>query len=301
MDGKTVKIVDVLNPQGMFIDSKRACEWSMKALPALSGRLLPEFDRRRNIRDMFTRKPTLSKSVSSQPIDETNAQTSAGKETTSLISTGPKNESLTNGTTFASPTKPMNSINQSPPTIRPKRSATEEDVRKTTKRMKPEGKATAPANAGTKGQQSLKGFFKPKTPTLSQAATSDVSSFISVNSEKDDVEQSSAGNVPTGAFSPPTQQSQATTTSEEREVARSFEVPPQATPEDQSPAKSINGSPSAKSASPLVDPIVSKESWMKLFTKPVPPRCEGHDEPCVVYKTKKSGMNCGREFWLCPR
>lgn len=51
----------------------------------------------------------------------------------------------------------------------------------------------------------------------------------------------------------------------------------------------------------FVDPIVSKESWSKLFTKPSAPRCEGHDEPCKMMKTKKTGFNCGRDFWMCTR
>lgn len=49
------------------------------------------------------------------------------------------------------------------------------------------------------------------------------------------------------------------------------------------------------------DPVESKESWSKLFTKPAAPRCEGHDEPCISLLTKKSGINCGRSFWICPR
>ena len=296
-----VNTVDVLNPKGTFVNGKRVREWTMKALPALSGRLLPEFDRRRNIKDMFTRKPSFSKSADSQPEGETITQISAGREPTGSKSPVLKKEIVANGTVQDLPTKQIKPTLQSPPVIRSKRSATEEDVRKSTKRAKPEGKGTATAIASTKGQQSLKGFFKPKMPVSSQAEEPGVNPFASPKSEKHETEQPITANVPADAFSPPTQQSQATTTSEEQETAISLEVPSQATPDNQSPTKSLTENPLAKSASPLVDPIVSKESWMKLFTKPAPPRCEGHDEPCVVYKTKKSGMNCGREFWLCPR
>ena len=49
------------------------------------------------------------------------------------------------------------------------------------------------------------------------------------------------------------------------------------------------------------DPIVTKESWSKLFKKKRPPNCEGHGDPCISYTTKKPGINRGRSFWLCPR
>lgn len=49
------------------------------------------------------------------------------------------------------------------------------------------------------------------------------------------------------------------------------------------------------------DPVESKESWSKLFAKPVAPRCEGHDEPCINLLTKKPGINLGRSFWMCSR
>ncbi|OQD77140.1 hypothetical protein PENDEC_c003G04550 [Penicillium decumbens] len=51
----------------------------------------------------------------------------------------------------------------------------------------------------------------------------------------------------------------------------------------------------------VVDPIVSKEDWTKLFTKKAVPRCESHQEPCISLTTKKPGMNRGRAFWICPR
>lgn len=51
----------------------------------------------------------------------------------------------------------------------------------------------------------------------------------------------------------------------------------------------------------VYDPIVSKESWSTLFSKPKVPRCESHNEPCTRMQTKKSGFNCGREFYMCAR
>ncbi|KAL9033564.1 MAG: hypothetical protein Q9214_007454, partial [Letrouitia sp. 1 TL-2023] len=54
-------------------------------------------------------------------------------------------------------------------------------------------------------------------------------------------------------------------------------------------------------ATAAVDPVQSKASWSKIFTKPAAPRCQGHDEPCVRMLTKKHGINRGRSFWMCSR
>ncbi|KAJ5768024.1 hypothetical protein N7533_000607 [Penicillium manginii] len=51
----------------------------------------------------------------------------------------------------------------------------------------------------------------------------------------------------------------------------------------------------------VIDPIVSKQDWGKLFTKKPVPKCDGHQEPCISLTTKKPGMNQGRAFWICPR
>lgn len=59
-------------------------------------------------------------------------------------------------------------------------------------------------------------------------------------------------------------------------------------------------SPQGKSSS-FIDPIESKEGWMKLFTKRPAPLCEDHNEPCISLETKKKGFNCGRSFWICSR
>lgn len=50
----------------------------------------------------------------------------------------------------------------------------------------------------------------------------------------------------------------------------------------------------------IIDPIISKEKWDTLFSKPAPPRCE-HGEPCTKLQTKIKGLNSGRHFWICAR
>ncbi|KIX92020.1 uncharacterized protein Z520_12291 [Fonsecaea multimorphosa CBS 102226] len=58
-----------------------------------------------------------------------------------------------------------------------------------------------------------------------------------------------------------------------------------------------------KAAPSLEDEAASfsaRQSWGKLFSKPVAPKCE-HGEPCKTMLTKKPGANCGRSFWMCAR
>lgn len=45
----------------------------------------------------------------------------------------------------------------------------------------------------------------------------------------------------------------------------------------------------------------STVKWNSLFTRPVKPRCTGHNEDCVELITKKPGANQGRRFWICAR
>jgi AP endonuclease-2 len=52
---------------------------------------------------------------------------------------------------------------------------------------------------------------------------------------------------------------------------------------------------------PLASQEASKEGWTRLFSQKPPPRCEGHAEPCIILTTKKPGVNCGRQFWMCSR
>lgn len=50
---------------GLFKDGVRQREWSAKDLLPMSAKLISEFDRRRSIRDMFAKKPSLPKAKSS--------------------------------------------------------------------------------------------------------------------------------------------------------------------------------------------------------------------------------------------
>lgn len=59
VDGVEKHILDIVNPLGIFEGGVRKQSWSTKCLLPMSGKLIPEFDKRQSIRDMFTRKPSL--------------------------------------------------------------------------------------------------------------------------------------------------------------------------------------------------------------------------------------------------
>ncbi|KOS22326.1 DNA-(apurinic or apyrimidinic site) lyase 2 [Escovopsis weberi] len=55
-DREQVPLSDLVNPAGMFQGGMRVRDWSPKDVLALSAKLIPEFDRRQSIRDMFSRR-----------------------------------------------------------------------------------------------------------------------------------------------------------------------------------------------------------------------------------------------------
>ncbi|KAJ5124715.1 Endonuclease/exonuclease/phosphatase [Penicillium bovifimosum] len=248
--GGEVNIRDIVNPPGMFKcgerQQDRSAEW---ALPA-SGRLLPEFDvdKRRSIKDMFTRKsmsaPSQSESVK-PAISE--ASTPTAEATASMVMTTPFGSNDSPKQASAS-TSERDQLTQS--------SSRKRSRPLTTMSAKRSKSAILPSPGDSaSGQKTLTGFFKPKT----------------LNSSQVDEKAQDASS-----------QSQSTP----RENTGTTELPTEEVPLDNDT---------------VVDPIVSKEDWSKLFTKKSAPLCEGHQEPCISLTTKKPGMNCGRLFWICPR
>ncbi|QKX63920.1 uncharacterized protein TRUGW13939_11092 [Talaromyces rugulosus] len=243
MDDGEVDIHDIVNPPGMFVEGERQREYSTKDLLPLSGRLIPEFDRRRSIKDMFFGKPATS-STGNRSIRTSDTEASAATDATVDDATATDKNvatslpAITEGTTSTLPNS--NS----------KRPRTEATVPPSAKRSK---SASKPETG--KGQQSLMGFFRPKKTEESNSDTPDNSTL-----------QTNSNNSPTKPSPSP------------------------------SPAKA----PAPKEET-IIDPIVSKESWSKLFTKKAAPKCEDHEEPCMMMTTKKAGVNCGRSFWMCSR
>jgi len=301
-----------MNPAGMFKDGKRLREYSMKDLLPLSGKLIPEFDRRRNIRDMFSRKPSLPTAQSTQSSilpqsgDQLLTDMSEVLSTVSPEAADPQvaisvtpvtalpSQSSPNPASPVPPASPANSINK-------KRSLGDQSTNRPLKRSKSVSTAANGTSAG-KGQRSLKGFFKPK---ISTASTIDGTG--------------NGGGAHASLGSSEDHTLQAASTSPETKQTKNNTVPLSPTP-NKSPLPSNNGitkqepqppslvpSPTTTRTTSIADqefvhdPVISKESWSKLFTKPAAPRCEGHHEPCISMLTKKSGFNCGRSFWMCAR
>ncbi|KAI0547591.1 DNA lyase [Xylaria curta] len=255
IDGKEVAIRDIMNPSGVFKDGKRLREWSTKDLLPLSAKLIPEFDRRQNIKDMFFKKPgtlktipTLSQDTSTKKAEEPVQPIASGSKDT-VDSTPPSSI-----TSISSPAKPSSSSLKRTPSG-------------TTSSNIPQKKAKAGPSRepSLKGQSSLMGFFKPKT-TENQTKKSE---------EK---------------LVPPTNGFDGTV---EAESSSSSETP-----------KTDIDNPKADltyaDSEIVFDPIQAKESWSKLLGKRIVPKCE-HGEDCISLVTKKSGMNRGRSFFICPR
>jgi AP endonuclease 2 len=268
MGGKEMSILDVVNPPGMFRDGVRAQQWTAKNLLPMSGKLITEFDRRRNIRDMFSRKPSLLTSqTSSELLSNGNAvDESITANTSTFMSTMDPSEQT-------QPMLPASAL--SPATSSPKSNGSSKRNQKeilmpVAKRVKSASQTSNTGEPG-RGQKSLKGFFAPKTTSK---PTSQSDGLDGAGDTQDSVSTTETGDVPDpiAAINPPENASPAP-----------------------SPARSQNSNDDN-----FIDPIVAKESWGKLFVKPAAPKCE-HDEPCKTMLTKKSGINCGRSFWMCAR
>ena len=282
-----------MNPPGMFLNGKRLREYSVTNDPLpLSGKLIPEFFGRRNIRDMFARKPSVQQSQSTDDTTREIEEIEANKMSNGGATTVPPFPSST--TAQVPPPSAPGIPTSSFPVASKKRPVAEVSSNKPLKRAKSGSSASAP-QAASRGQQSLKGFFKPKA---SSTATTNSIREEPKTPEAKNTYNSSGLYVPTAANFLVT---------EDASPSLSESAPNDSTQETTHDSPSTRTSPSftcsgsTQDQETVHDPIQSKESWSKLFTKPVAPRCEGHDEPCITLLTKKPGMNLGRSFWMCPR
>lgn len=164
-NGGEAHILDVMNPEGMFRDGKRLREWSSKDMLPLSGRLIPEFDRRRSIKDMFMKKarPAKSPADTDAKSDETTGEspgTSTFVPAPTPPSENPTEKATPNSGTEALPKRPASSSTSHTPS--PKKPKTTQ----------------APSTKAAPGQSTLKTFFRPKAsstpkPTPSASAPPD--------------------------------------------------------------------------------------------------------------------------------
>jgi AP endonuclease 2 len=152
MDGQEVHVRDIINPAGMFKDGERVREWTTKDLLPLSAKLIPEFDRRRNIKDMFFKKPNTTPKAASASTSEpaSSVQTPLSEE--QELPTLSQSSQAKSDSTAPSPSK------SAPRSLKrtPSASFSNKPQKKT--------KATLGKESSvSKGQSSLMGFFKPKS------------------------------------------------------------------------------------------------------------------------------------------
>ncbi|PGH09500.1 AP endonuclease 2 [Blastomyces parvus] len=282
LDGAEVDILDILNPTGTFENGQRKREYSSADVLPLSGRLIPEFCQRRSIKDMLFRQSSQGGSQGSMKAPSIETTILSAQKTSSDVNLSTIERSTVPS---PSPTPPTPSAVSNTPK-RPRKG--DDAITSRPKRLK-QSESSA-ATSTKKGQKTLKGFFGPKESSSTPTA--------STNDEKGSSNPSGIA----GASSP------------QKGTARnplpdsSFSCPSgdQCGPEENGRQQlqmvdtlSYNGD--YDSSGRVHDPIANKESWSKLFTKKPPPRCEGHNEPCISLVTKKAGINRGRSFWICAR
>lgn len=301
VDGEERHVRDVTNPPGMFSRGVRQREYSSNNDPLpMSGKLIPEFVGRRNIRDMFARKPSLQPSQSSVAANKiaNDIEPEPTTEVNAIREYLPQKPDLARALSTGRPANPTGS----PATAGKKRSVTDAPMSRTSKRSK-SGSVPTASSAVSKGQQSLEGFFKSKAAGLQNPA--------SMMEELEASEAANGGRSLSSSFQPAAEgfdaavETQGETLSVPNSVNR--------TPSEVSIQRYTKGMGSARNSPSNVrqstivnhdsvhDPVETKETWSRLFTKPAAPRCEGHEEPCITLLTKKPGMNLGRSFWMCPR
>lgn len=275
--GVDIHITDLVNPAGMFEKGKRLREWSTNDLLPQSAKLLTEFDRRRNIRDMFAKKPTQSKLKEASTNTETikpAPNTTVINDTQTSIAAPSSSPVIISATNEAFPSQKTNSPNKSA-----SRSAPAKRQNSSTSNQQNKKARSAPTKDKAKpgpSQSSLKGFFKPRTlsPSTPDQDRPEEGPFAAV----DQVEERS---------SPLKKSSLTSLKPEDRAVSDEAETDAIANSEN-----GIEGA-TGEDGGRVFDPIESKESWSKLLGKKrAAPPCE-HGEPCISHVTKKPGFNKG--------
>ncbi len=160
VDGEERHILDMVNPPGMFVGGVREQDWSTKCLLPMSGKLIQEFDKRRSIRDMFARTPSLPQGKSSMA--EIEANNPAPMPAVAISSAPARDDSATSPTALSRTVSNTSTMSTKP--ITGKRPAKQADAAPATKRSKTAAPTTP--NGLSKGQRSLKGFFTQKTPSV---------------------------------------------------------------------------------------------------------------------------------------
>jgi AP endonuclease 2 len=254
-----------MNPPNMFKNGKRRREWNQKDLLPLSAKLIPEFDRRQSIRDMFSRQ-TSSTTLIPSDLEPIHSSQPAIADTTKSTA---QQSAHSPATPDIIPTKSELPVSALQPSRASKRIHTSPDEQSIAKRSKssPEVGDSTKSKKGP-NQTTLRGFFRPK----------DASTRTSVSSAENGNQTSN----------PPRTKTEVSYELEELKPASPKPIL-QYSKED---------TPSVSIGETVFDPIQAKESWSKLLGKRVVPRCE-HNEPCISLVTKKAGINCGKYSLIC--
>lgn len=274
-NGAHAHLLDLMNPKGMFHDGKRLREWSNKDLLPSSARLIPEFDKRRSIKDMFMKKAppaksgstthsTLKAGQSSSSITSDDGRDAASSSSTTAPPTPQKlpetRETLRNNHAFSGST-PID-----PPIKRPAEASPTKPSTRANKRLRPAQTQMPMLTKTASGQSTLNAFFQPKSVSNSPKPAAMLGRTIA--NVETEAEDASAPILTTAAR---LQGSAAPALVVDEEL-----------PEDKT-----------EESDRVFDPIENKESWSKLLGKRVLPRCE-HGETCISLVAKKAGVNYGK-------
>ncbi|KAL4885022.1 Endonuclease/exonuclease/phosphatase [Aspergillus karnatakaensis] len=270
LNGTQSHIYDLMNPTGVFKNGQRQRDYTLKFLLPLSGRLIPEFDKRRSIRDMFMRKP-------SQPSPKVSSQQQTATPTTKEIDVATESAETALAVTIA------NNSTGTPENSKQNENSRKRPARAENPPIKRSKSGIYQTPAPTAGQGTLKGFFKPKTLPIVESKDPSLLKDEHVRNEE------GASQSPNRSSKPRDEQDAC---KKSAEVAQGSEACKASAPVTLAPPREETN---------FVDPVANKEDWSKLFTKKPPPKCEGHNEQCISLKTKKPGVNFGRTFWICPR
>ncbi|KAI5801692.1 ap endonuclease, partial [Peziza echinospora] len=273
-EDKVVATLDILNPQGIYVNGIWHSESaSAKAYqqPKLSGRLLPEFSARRSIKDMFSKKPNVGNVAAARA-----APGGSGSVTPATLSS-------------SSRTTPSAKAARKGGAAGGKRAAAGAGASSASKRQKGTSAVFSSSAGGLaksdvhQSQTRLSGFFKPASTGSTLRATTPA-----ISGEQQSKQSNASSNSTTTT----------TTTTAGTTVTHAI-VHDAHVERDQSSGTlpTING----REGGPIKEVIEAKDAWGLMFRKKEPPRCVGHGEPCKMLTTKKPGANFGRSFWTCAR
>ncbi|KAK5998931.1 DNA-(apurinic or apyrimidinic site) endonuclease 2 [Cladobotryum mycophilum] len=292
VSGIGVPFPDLVNPPGMFKDGSRMRDWSPKDILPLSAKLIPEFDRRQSIRDMFARKPSPSTSRQSrsnpQNFGRSDTQLNFGSDSSANKierKTTEASDIFTVSATAHKASKTPSTSKRLAPFVDPILSSTSSSSSSKRSKVSPApspkmglgrggGVKEKPNLVTSSGQKTLQGFFKPVTSTSTTCTEANTN-----NNPSGELKQMPGPlsthpviNTPTETAHPHWQS----------KVLHPIQEP-----------RPSSETPTHQTQDKVFDPVQAKESWSRLLGKRVLPRCE-HNEPCISLITKKPGVNCGK-------